>query len=76
MSFGVFFGQFLSYILKKISGDDTGHDFWIIIFGFSLITQCLQFAALNFCYKHETPKYLMMKGRKQECKELLAVLYK
>jgi hypothetical protein len=76
LSFGVFFGQFLSYLLVKISGDETGHDFWIVIFGFSLLTQLLQLAALTFYYNHETPRYLMMEGRKQECMQLLKIIYK
>jgi hypothetical protein len=76
ISFGVFFGQFLSYILKKITGDESGHDLWIIIFGFSLITQFLQVAALTFCYSYETPKYLLQEGKKEDCMKLLAIIYK
>lgn len=33
--FGVFFGCIFSYILKKITGDDTGADFWYILYGFT-----------------------------------------
>ncbi len=76
MSFGVFFGQFLSYILKKITGDESGIDFWRIIYGFTLITQLIQLIAMLFLYPYETPKYLMMQRRHEECRDLLCVIYK
>jgi hypothetical protein len=62
MSFGIFFGQFLSYFLKKISGDLTGQDFWVLIFVFPIFTQLIQLAALIFYCPYETPKYLMDNG--------------
>lgn len=63
MSFGVFFGQLLTYVLKKITGDDTGMDFWRITYGFTLVTQFIQLLSIVFIYPYETPKYLMMERR-------------
>ena len=76
MSFGVFFGQLLTYVLKKITGDDSGMDFWRITYGFTLITQMIQLLSIIFIYPYETPKYLMMERRPEECKDLLCILYK
>lgn len=76
MSFGVFFGQLLTYVLKKITGDDSGMDFWRITYGFTLITQMIQLLSIIFIYPYETPKYLIMERRPEECKDLLCILYK
>lgn len=58
--FGTFSVQFISYILKKITGDESGEEFWIIIFGFTLLTQGLQIVLLVFVYPYDTPKYHLL----------------
>ena len=60
LGFGSFFAQFLSYILKKWSGDESGEEFWMIIFGFTLLTQILQMILLIFVFPYETPKYHLL----------------
>ncbi len=62
---GVFFGCFFTYILKKVTGDETGKEFWYILYGFPEITVLIQTLVLLFVYPYETPKYLLLKGRDQ-----------
>jgi MFS family permease len=76
LAFGTFFVQFLSYILKKITGDESGEEFWIIIFGFSLLTQTLQIVILVFVFPYETPKYHLLHHEKKACEDLIRVIYK
>jgi hypothetical protein len=63
--FGVFFGCIFSYILKKITGDDKGGDFWYILYGFTEITLVIQTLVLILVFPYETPKYLLLKGREE-----------
>jgi MFS family permease len=60
---GVFIGCIFTYILKKITGDDTGRDFWFIVFGFTEITLAIQTLILIFVFPYETPRYLLSIGK-------------
>jgi MFS family permease len=62
---GVFTGCILAYILKKITGDNTGEQSWYIIFGFTELTIAIQTAILIFVYPYETPKYLLSIGKEE-----------
>lgn len=73
---GVFFGVFFAYILKKITGDDTGSDFWYILYGFPEITLVIQTVVLLFVYPYETPKYLLLNKREEEARQLIELIYK
>lgn len=72
----IFFGELLSYIFKKCSGDESGESFWFIIFGVTFLTQFVQIIVLLFAFPFETPKYLLLKDRRSECVELVEFLYK
>ena len=61
--FGCFFACIFAYILKKITGDDTGRDFWYILYGFTEITLIIQTLVLLFVFPYETPKYLLSVGK-------------
>jgi SP family sugar:H+ symporter-like MFS transporter len=63
VTIGVFLGSFISYVLKKITGDPTGNDFWFISFGIPQITIVLQTVILLFVFPYETPKYLLSVGK-------------
>ncbi|TXH59203.1 MAG: hypothetical protein E6Q89_02545 [Bacteroidia bacterium] len=41
---------------------------WRIVFGLTLITIVIQTLLLIFIYKEETPKYLLLNGREEECR--------
>lgn len=62
---GVFFGCIFAYILKKITGDSTGKEFWFLIFGLTQVTIAIQTIALIFVYPYETPKYLLSVGKEE-----------
>jgi hypothetical protein len=74
--FGCFFSVFFAYILKKVTGDDTGREFWYILYGFTLITLVIQTVVLLFVFPYETPKYLLSKKKDGEARRLIDILYK
>jgi hypothetical protein len=76
VSFGVFFGCIFAYALKKITGDETGKDFWEILYCFTEITILLQTIGLLFIFPYETPTYLLLVGKEEEAKKLIEVIYK
>jgi hypothetical protein len=59
---GTFMGYFITYCLKKITGDLTCIDFWQVVFGIPFVTLSLQTIILLFVFPYETPKYLLLKG--------------
>lgn len=73
---GVTFGCFFAYILKKITGDSTGKEFWYYMYGFSEIPLVVQTIVLLVIFPYETPKYLLSVGREEEARQLLKVIYK
>lgn len=73
---GVFFGCFFAFILKMVTGDKTGQDFWFYLYGFPEVTIFLQSLILLFVFPYETPKYHLMEGKEEEAKKLIAILYK
>lgn len=74
--FGVFFGCILAYILKKITADESGKDFWFIMYGITEITILVQTVVLILVFPYETPKYLLSIGKEEEAKELIKIIYK
>ena len=72
---GVSFGLFFTYLLKKITGDETCKDFWYLVFGFPLITIAIQTLVLILIFPYETPKYLLLIGKEQEARRLIELLY-
>jgi hypothetical protein len=46
------------------------------VFGFPLLTILLQQILLMTIFTSETPKYLLVKGRNEEAKEVIASIYK
>lgn len=76
VTLGVFFGVFFAYLLKKMTGDTTGKDFWYILYGFPEITILIQTLVLLFVYPYETPKYLLSVGKEDEARTLIELIYK
>lgn len=62
---GVFTGCIFTYILKKITGDETCKDFWFIVFGLPELTIAIQTVMLLFVFPYETPKYLLSMGKEE-----------
>jgi MFS family permease len=60
---GVFVGCFFTYLLKKLSGDESCKDFWFFVFGLTEVTLLVQSLILLFVFPYETPKYLLLQGR-------------
>ena len=73
----VAFGFFFSYFLKEIftSSHVDPENYWIYIFGFPLIIVGLQQLLLMTVHDHETVKYLLIKGRVEEAKQLITTIY-
>ena len=70
--FGYFFGFLLSYILSfflEVS------QYWYISFSFTLLTISIQQILFFVHYTNETPKYLILKGRIEEAKQLIDKWY-
>ena len=76
VTLGVFLGTFFTYILKKITGDETGEKFWFITFGLTQVTILVQTLILIFVYPYETPKYLLSIGKEEEARKLITIIYK
>jgi len=63
---------FLNYCLKKIYNDVTCESFWRIMFAIPFITLTIQALVLLFVFPYETPKYLLLKGKYDEARELIS----
>jgi SP family sugar:H+ symporter-like MFS transporter len=50
--------------------------YWFYAFGFPLLTVGVHQILLMTIFTSETPKYLLTKGRNDEAKELIAMIYK
>lgn len=77
VTLGVVFGCFFRYLLSYVfDNDPTSVNTWFILFGFTLITVALQTVVLLFVFPYETPKYLLLKGRNDEARQLVEIIYK
>ena len=50
-------------------------NWWRIMLGFPLTTSAFRMLILKFCYKHETPKYLVYHDQEKEARKVLELLY-
>ena len=75
VAFGVFFSFFFEFILSQIFDDD-GSKIWWVVFGLTLVTVVVQTLMLIFVFPFETPKYLLLKGKEQEARKLIDMIYK
>lgn len=53
----------MAFILSSITGDETGLEYWKLVFGFPLLTISIQVFLLMTQYNFEPPKYLIDKNR-------------
>jgi MFS family permease len=52
VTIGVFFGCIFKYILYKVTGDETGKEYWYITFGVTEITVAIQTIVLVFVFPY------------------------
>ena len=52
VTIGVFFGCIFKYILFKITGDNTGEEYWFLTFGFTEITVAIQTVVLLLIFPY------------------------
>lgn len=60
---GAAFGCTFAYVLQKITGDQTGSEYWKILFAFPELMILSQTLILIFAFPYETPKYLLSQGK-------------
>ena len=70
---GVFFAYFFQTILSLASSQE---DHWRACFGITLLTVFAQTLLLVFVFKAETPKYYLIQGYEEKCREIIVKIYK
>jgi len=65
------FACFFAYALKKATGDESGRDFWHILYAFPELILAFQTVVLLFAFPYETPRYLLSVGRDSEARRLI-----
>lgn len=76
VTLGIVSGTFLRYLLSAMFDDPHSDRTWWVLFGLPLVVLVLQTVLIIFVYPFETPKYLLLKNRKQEALQLLRRIFK
>jgi MFS family permease len=70
---GFLFGFFIPYLLSLVLEPEI---YWFYAFGFPIVTVSLHQVLIMTVFTSETPKYLLVKGRVGEAKELIGQIYR